>query len=71
LFLEAKTKGELIIKQFQNNLSLGGGRYQYGDPMFVDGMWVVWYLGDIEQDIVPNGLILDREKKMKENQIDA
>ena len=71
LFLEAETKGELIVKQFQNNLRMSGGRYQYDPPMFAEGMWVVWYLGDLEQDFITDALIKERERTMKENQIDV
>lgn len=49
VYIEAKTKDELMKKMFQTNL-LNGKMYNFQTPMKDGKKWVVWYYADITRD---------------------
>jgi len=48
IFLKAKSAEELIELQVRNNLA-NNMMYTYGDPIPVEGGYIVWFLADINK----------------------
>jgi hypothetical protein len=48
LFLEAKTKEELIKKQFENNLKFQTS-FVYTNPMKDGDRWIIWYTANVSE----------------------
>lgn len=46
VYLEARTKDEMIIKQMENNAKRGTW-FEYSVPVLENGVYVCWYFDDL------------------------
>lgn len=51
IYLQAKTKDELIAKMIKNNLGKGK-HFKYFSPIKDGSNWVVWYYADVKDEMI-------------------